>query len=168
MIAARFLSGLPHGAYFGIAALVAASLVPQHRRSQAIGQVMLGLTTATIIGVPPANLIGQAVGWRASFGFVSVLALITVVLCALFAPRDAAGRSDPLRELGALRNGRIWITLAIGAIGFGGMFAVYTYLATTLIEVTKVSTAVIPFFLACSASAPRSAICSCRALPTVR
>jgi MFS transporter, DHA1 family, inner membrane transport protein len=148
MIAARFLSGLPHGAYFGIAALVAASLVPQHRRSQAIGQVMLGLTTATIIGVPLANLIGQAVGWRASFGLVSVLALLTVLLCALFAPRDQAGRSDPLRELGALRSGRVWITLAIGAIGFGGMFAVYTYLATTLIEVTKVSPAVIPLFLA--------------------
>ena len=148
MIAARFLSGLPHGAYFGIAALVAASLVPQRRRSQAIGQVMLGLTVATIIGVPLANLIGQAVGWRASFGLVSVLALLTVLLCALFAPRDQAGRSDPLRELGALKSGRVWITLAIGAIGFGGMFAVYTYLATTLIEVTKVSTAVIPFFLA--------------------
>lgn len=148
MIAARFLSGLPHGAYFGIAALVAASLVPQHRRSQAVGRVMLGLTTATIIGVPLANLVGQAVGWRASFGLVSLLALLTVLLCALFAPRDHAGRSDPLRELGALRSGRVWITLAIGAIGFGGMFAVYTYLATTLIEVTKVSTAVIPFFLA--------------------
>lgn len=148
MIAARFLSGLPHGAYFGIAALVAASLVPQHRRSQAIGQVMLGLTCATIIGVPLANLIGQAVGWRASFGLVSLLALLTMLLCALFAPRDQAGRSDPLRELGALRSGRVWITLAIGAIGFGGMFAVYTYLATTLIEVTKVSTEIIPFFLA--------------------
>lgn len=148
MIAARFLSGLPHGAYFGIAALVAASLVPQRRRSQAIGQVMLGLTCATIIGVPLANLIGQAVGWRASFGLVSLLALLTMLLCALFAPRDQAGRSDPLRELGALRSGRVWITLAIGAIGFGGMFAVYTYLATTLIEVTKVSTEVIPFFLA--------------------
>ncbi|WP_430647359.1 MFS transporter [Bradyrhizobium rifense] len=148
MIAARFLSGLPHGAYFGIAALVAASLVPQHRRSQAIGQVMLGLTVATIIGVPLANLIGQAVGWRASFGLVSVLALLTMLLCALFAPRDRAGRSDPLRELGALRSRRVWMTLAIGAIGFGGMFAVYTYLATTLIEVTKVSTEVIPFFLA--------------------
>lgn len=148
MIAARFLSGLPHGAYFGIAALVAASVVPQHRRSQAIGQVMLGLTGATIIGVPLANLIGQAVGWRASFGLVSVLALLTMLLCALFAPRDQAGRSDPLRELGALRSGRVWMTLAISAIGFGGMFAVYTYLATTLIEVTKVSTEVIPFFLA--------------------
>ncbi len=148
MIAARLLSGLPHGAYFGIAALVAASLVPQHRRSQAIGQVMLGLTGATIIGVPLANLIGQAVGWRASFGLVSLLALLTVLLCVMFAPRDQAGRSDPLRELGALRSGRVWITLAIGAIGFGGMFAVYTYLATTLIEVTKVSPAVIPLFLA--------------------
>ncbi|WP_442895240.1 MFS transporter [Bradyrhizobium sp. AZCC 2230] len=148
MVAARFLSGLPHGAYFGIAALVAASLVPQHRRSQAVGQVMLGLTIATIIGVPLANLIGQAVGWRASFGFVSVLALLTMLLCALFAPRDQAGRSDPLRELGALKSRRVWTTLAISAIGFGGMFAVYTYLATTLIEVTKVSTEVIPFFLA--------------------
>jgi DHA1 family inner membrane transport protein len=148
MIAARFLAGLPHGAYFGIAALVAASLVPQHRRSRAIGQVMLGLTGATIIGVPLANLVGQTVGWRASFGLVSLLALLTVLLCALFAPRDQAGRSDPLRELGALRSGRVWITLAIAAIGFGGMFAVYTYLATTLIEVTKVSPAVIPVFLA--------------------
>lgn len=148
MIAARFLSGLPHGAYFGIAALVAASLVPQHRRSQAVGQVMLGLTVATIIGVPLANLIGQAVGWRASFGLVSALALLTMLLCALFAPRDRAGRSDPLRELGALKSRRVWITLAISAIGFGGMFAVYTYLATTLIEVTKVRTEVIPFFLA--------------------
>jgi DHA1 family inner membrane transport protein len=148
MIAARFLSGLPHGAYFGIAALVAASLVPNDRRSQAVGRLMLGLTTATIIGVPLANLVGQTVGWRASFGLVSVLALLTILLCALFAPRDQAGRSDPLRELGALRSGRVWITLAISAIGFGGMFAVYTYLATTLIEVTKVSPAVIPFFLA--------------------
>jgi DHA1 family inner membrane transport protein len=148
MIAARFLSGLPHGAYFGIAALVAASLVSYDRRSQAVGRVMLGLTSATIIGVPLANLLGQAVGWRASFALVSLLALLTVLLCALFAPRDEAGGSNPLRELGALRSGRVWITLAIGAIGFGGMFAVYTYLATTLIEVTKVSTAVIPFFLA--------------------
>jgi len=148
MIAARFLSGLPHGAYFGIAALVAASLVPQDRRSRVVGQVMLGLTIATIIGVPLANLIGQRVGWRASFGLVSVLALLTMLLCALFAPRDQAGRSDPLRELGALKSRRVWTTLAISAIGFGGMFAVYTYLATTLIEVTKVSTEVIPFFLA--------------------
>jgi MFS transporter, DHA1 family, inner membrane transport protein len=148
MIAARFLSGLPHGAYFGIAALVAASLVSYDRRSQAVGQLMLGLTCATIVGVPLANLVGQALGWRASFGLVTLLALLTVLLCALFAPRDDVVRSNPLQELAALKSGRVWMTLAIGAIGFGGMFAVYTYLATTLIEVTKVSTAVIPLFLA--------------------
>src|SRR5262249_16893303 len=119
-----------------------------HRRSQAIGQVMLGLTSATIIGVPLANLLGQAVGWRASFGLVSILALLTILLCALFVPRDHAGRSDPLRELGALKSGRVWLPLPIGAIGLGGLFAVYTYLAKTLIEVTKVSPAVIPFFFA--------------------
>src|SRR6201996_4041901 len=83
MIAARFLSGLPHGAYFGIAALEAASLVAYDRRSQAVGRLMLGLTCATIVGVPLANLIGQTVGWRASFGLVTLLALLTVLLCAL-------------------------------------------------------------------------------------
>jgi MFS transporter, DHA1 family, inner membrane transport protein len=148
MMAARFLSGLPHGAYFGIAALEAAALVAYDRRSQAVGRLMLGLTCATIVGVPLANLIGQAAGWRASFGLVALLALLTVLLCARYAPRDRAQQSDPLRELGALKRGPVWITLAIGAIGFGGMFAVYTYLATTLVEVTRVSTAVVPFFLA--------------------
>ena len=112
----------------------------QHRRSQAVGQIMLGLTVATIIGVPLANLIGQVVGWRASFGLVSVLALLTMLLLrAVRAARPGRPVASPLRELGALRSRRVWMTLAIGAIGFGGMFAVYTYLATTLIEVTKVS-----------------------------
>lgn len=148
MVASRFLAGLPHGAYFGLAALVAASLVPYDRRSRAVGRLMLGLTAATIVGVPLANLIGQTIGWRASFGLVTLLAFATIVLCILFVPRDRAGGSDPLKELGALRSGRVWVTLAISAIGSGGMFAVYTYLASTLIDVTKVQPALIPFFLA--------------------
>jgi len=73
MLMFRFLSGLPHGAYFGVAALVAASLVPLERRTQAIGRVMLGLTTATIVGVPVANWIGQAFGWRWGFGLVAAI-----------------------------------------------------------------------------------------------
>lgn len=148
MVASRFLAGLPHGAYFGLAALVAASLVPYDRRSRAVGRLMLGLTGATIVGVPLANLIGQTMGWRASFGLVTLLAFATILLCAVFVPHDHAGGSDPLKELGALKRGRVWITLAIGAIGSGGMFAVYTYLASTLIEVTKVGPALIPLFLA--------------------
>jgi DHA1 family inner membrane transport protein len=150
MLLFRFLSGLPHGAYFGIAALVAASLVPVERRTQAVGRVLLGLTVATIIGVPFANWVGQAFGWRWGFAVVAFLALLTATLVAIFAPRDRvdAGAS-PLRELGALKRGQVWLTLATGAIGFGGLFAVYTYLASTLMAVTGVSAAALPAALAC-------------------
>jgi DHA1 family inner membrane transport protein len=149
LVAFRFLSGLPHGAYFGIAALVATTLVPPNRRATAVGRVMLGLTVATVIGVPVASWIGQAIGWRSGFAIVAGLALLTVLLVALFAPRDVPhGDASPLRELGALKRGQVWLTLAIGAIGFGGLFCVYTYLATTLTAVTHVSPGFVPVVLA--------------------
>jgi DHA1 family inner membrane transport protein len=149
MLFFRFASGLPHGAYFGIAALVAASLVPAERRTQAVGRVLLGLTVATIIGVPLANWLGQVVGWRWSFGVVALLALTCVLLVGIFAPRDRvrAGAS-PMAELGALASGQVWLTLLTGAVGFGGLFAVYTYLGSTLIDVTGVSASHIPFAFA--------------------
>lgn len=149
MMAFRFLSGLPHGAYFGIATLVAASLVEQRRRTQAAARVLLGLTVATIVGVPLANALGQVVGWRSCFVIVAVLAGLTAALVALFAPRDRADAdASPLRELAALRTPQVWLTLGVGAIGFGGLFAVYTYLADTMAAVTKVSPAVVPVALA--------------------
>ncbi|HEY0339509.1 MAG TPA: MFS transporter [Steroidobacteraceae bacterium] len=149
MLLFRFLSGLPHGAYFGIAALVAASLVPMEQRTQAVGRVLLGLTIATIIGVPFANWVGQAVGWRWGFAIVALLATLTATLVATFAPRDrVASGASPLRELGALKRRQVWLTLAIGAIGFGGLFSVYTYLASTLMAVTGVSAAAVPAALA--------------------
>jgi MFS transporter, DHA1 family, inner membrane transport protein len=150
MLLFRFLSGLPHGAYFGIAALVAASLVPVERRTQAVARVLLGLTVATIIGVPFANWVGQTFGWRWGFAIVAFLATLTAVLVAIFAPRDRVdSNASPLRELGALKRGQVWLTLATGAIGFGGLFAVYTYLASTLMAVTGVSAAALPAALAC-------------------
>jgi DHA1 family inner membrane transport protein len=149
MLVFRFLSGLPHGAYFGIASLVAASLVPPDRRAQAVGKVMLGLTIATIIGVPFANWLGQALGWRWGFAVVAAAAITTVVMVSAFVPKDAPEPgASPLRELGALRRGQVWLTLATGAIGFGGLFAVYTYLASTLMAVTGVSASVVPLVLA--------------------
>ena len=149
MLAFRFLAGLPHGAYFGIAALVATGLVPPNRRATAIGRIFLGLTIATVIGVPAASWIGQAVGWRSGFAIVAGLALLTALLVGIFAPRDAAHPdASPLRELGALRNGQVWLLLGISAIGFGGLFCVYTYLATTLTDVTHVSPGFVPVVLA--------------------
>ncbi|WP_157078304.1 MFS transporter [Sphingobium abikonense] len=148
MLLFRFLSGVPHGAYFGVAALVAASLVPIEKRAQAIARMFAGLTVATIIGVPVANWMGQALGWRWGFGVVAVLAIATVTLVAIHAPRDKGDpKASPMRELTALQRPQVWLTLLTGAIGFGGLFAVYTYVASTMIEVTHVSEAYVPLVL---------------------
>lgn len=134
MLIFRFLSGLPHGAYFGVAALVAASVVPLRQRSTAVSRVMLGLTIATTLGVPMASVLGQTLGWRWGFGIVGVLAAATALAVFLTAPRDGpAPGANPLRELSALANRQVWLIMATGAIGFGGFFAVYTYLSSTLL-----------------------------------
>jgi MFS transporter, DHA1 family, inner membrane transport protein len=138
----RFLSGLPHGAYFGIASLVATSLVPEERRTIAVGRMFLGLTFATIVGVPVSDWLGHAVGWRWSFAFAASIGVLTMTCVRLWAPSVSAGPgASPLRELGALRRPQVWLTLGVGAIGFGGLFAVYTYLADILASVTHVSVA---------------------------
>lgn len=148
MLALRFLSGLPHGAYFGIASLVAVSMVPLNKRNQAVGRMFLGLTVATIVGVPFANWLGHAIGWRWGFGLVALVGVLTVALIAKLAPNiPASPGASPLRELGALKHAQVWLTLAVGAIGFGGLFAVYTYLADTLIQLTQVSPATVPMVL---------------------
>lgn len=149
MLVFRFLSGLPHGAYFGVAALVAASIVPLHFRTRAVSTILMGLTVGTVLGVPVVNIISQAHGWRWTFAIVGVLAVITMALVALFAPRDPAHPdASPWRELGALKRSQVWLTLGVGAIGFGGMFAVYAYLASTLEAVTGASPAVLPWVFA--------------------
>jgi DHA1 family inner membrane transport protein len=148
MLLFRFLSGLPHGAYFGIGALVAASLVPPQRRTQVVGRMFIGLTVATIVGVPLANGLGQILGWRSSFLLVAALGGLALTLVALFAPKDGAvSGANPLAEFSALRRPQVWLTLAIGAVGFGGLFAVYTYLANTMMAVTHVSGVMIPIVL---------------------
>ncbi|NYI01481.1 MFS transporter [Cupriavidus plantarum] len=149
MLIARLLTGFPHGTYFGVAALVAASLVPRHARAQAVGLVMLGLTTATLIGVPIAAAIGQWLGWRSAFALVGAIGVLTVLLVWRWVPFVAGDRlASPLRELSALARKQVWLTLGIGAIGFGGMFAVFSYIKPTMIEVAHMSVESIPFVLA--------------------
>ncbi len=145
----RFVAGLPHGTYFGVAALMAASLVQPWQRAQAVGWVMLGLTSATLIGVPIAAWLGQLLGWRAAFVFVGLIAVLAVVLVRRSVPEQTpqAGAS-PLRELGALRRKQVWLTLGIGAIGLGGLFSVFSYIKPTLIEVAGMDAGSVPFVLA--------------------
>jgi DHA1 family inner membrane transport protein len=149
MLGLRVLSGLPHGAYFGIAMLVATSVVRPDQRAQAVGHVLLGLTVATIVGVPLASWLGQVVDWRWCFGIVAALSLTTAVLVAMIAPEEPRDEgASALRELSALRRGQVWMTLTIGAIGFGGIFAVYTYLASTLAAVTNAPANLVPIVFA--------------------
>lgn len=149
MLVFRFLSGIPHGAYFGVAALMIASIVPLQFRARAVSTTLLGLTFATVFGVPAVNLVSQHFGWRWTFAIVSVVAVLTMVLIALYAPRDKGDpEAVPMRELGALKSGQVWLTLGVGAIGFGGMFCVYAYVASTAQAVTGVGPSILPVIFA--------------------
>ena len=136
LIVARFLTGLPHGAFFGVASLVAASLVPPDRRAQAVGRVMLGLTIATLLGVPIATGLGQGLGWRSAFVFVGLIGALAVVSIGLCVPRRAANlATSPLRELGALRRPQVLWTLGVGSVGLGGLFCVFSFITPTMTQV---------------------------------
>jgi DHA1 family inner membrane transport protein len=148
MIVARFVAGLPHGAYFGVASLVAASLVTASQRAQAVGRVMLGLSVANVVGVPLATGLGQALGWRSAFLVVAALGALTAVMVRLFTPGVAAHQDASIRrELGAFGRVQVWLTLGVAAVGFGGLFAVYSYITPALTLVTGLPAAAVPVLL---------------------
>ncbi|WP_120521743.1 MFS transporter [Arthrobacter celericrescens] len=149
MLLSRFASGLPHGAFFGVAAVIAASLVAPTKRGWAISMVMAGLTVANVIGVPAATWMGQAFGWRLLFVVVGVIGALTTALIWKFVPFEAAHPGASIRrELGALRRGQVWFALLIGIIGFGGFFATYTYIAHTMTFVAGMPEAMVPLVVA--------------------
>ena len=149
LVAARFLAGVPHGAFFGVAALVAATAAGPQRRAWAVSRVMLGLSIATVVGVPAATWLGQTVGWRSAFLAVAVIALAAVAaMSRALGPEAAVRGADVRTELGALRRPLVWLTLAVAAIGLGGLFAVYGYITPTLTERAGMSDAVVPLVLA--------------------
>ncbi|MFF9620615.1 MFS transporter [Streptomyces griseosporeus] len=137
LLAARFLSGLPHGAFFGVGAVVATTLVPPERKARSVSLMFLGLTVANIAGVPAATLLGQHLGWRATFLAVSVIGLAAIASLALLIPR-ADGTAAPaagLRgELAALRSLPVWLALGTTVAGFGALFAAYSYVTPMLTD----------------------------------
>lgn len=149
LIAIRFLAGLPHGAYFGVASLVAASLAPANERARAVGRMMLGLTGATLAGVPLATWLGQLFGWRAAYILVGSIGILTCVLISRLVPRAGPVEgASPARELSALSHKQVWLTLGVGSVGFGGLFCVYSYITPTLTQVSGLPVRYVPFVLA--------------------
>lgn len=148
LMAIRFLSGLPHGAYFGIAAVTAANMVAPERRAQIVSLVLGGLSVAQVVGVPLATVLGQHAGWRWSYVVVGLLGALTMLTVALFVPRqDAEHAASARREMSALARPQVWLTLAIGMVGFGGMFATLSFITPTMTTLAHIPMRWIPFVL---------------------
>jgi DHA1 family inner membrane transport protein len=148
VMAARFVAGLPHGAYFGVASLLAASLVAPEYRGRAVSSVMLGLSVATVAGVPASTWLGQSLGWRAAYWAVLVVAVLTALLILSFVPASPGDADASVRgELAALKKPQVLFAVSAGMIGFGGVFAMYSYIAPIVTEVTGMARGTIPVFL---------------------
>ncbi|WP_252107979.1 MULTISPECIES: MFS transporter [unclassified Halomonas] len=147
-VALRFLAGLPHGAYFGVAALVAAGAVPVDQRARAVSRVMMGLTVAILLGAPLGTWAGNQFGWQVAFTGVGVIAVVTALLIRLFVPVQPVDlTASPVKELSALLKQRVLVTIAIACIGCGGMFSIFSYVMPTLTRQAGMSEALGPLVL---------------------
>ncbi|GAA3065815.1 MFS transporter [Streptomyces glomeratus] len=150
LLAARFLSGLPHGAFFGVGAVVATGLVTPERKARSVSLMFMGLTVANIAGVPVATLMGQHLGWRATFLGVSAIGVAAIVSLSLLIPRDHThAPAGGLRgELAALRSLPVWLALGTTVAGFGALFAAYSYIAPMLTDAAGYADASVTLLLA--------------------
>ena len=140
LMIARVVTALCHGAFFGIGSVVAAGLVAEDRRARAVALMFTGLTLANVLGVPIGTAIGQAYGWRATFGVVTVIGVVTISGLIAILPRDKQQENGSiLREIAALRNGRLWLALSTTVFFAASMFALFTYIAPLLRDITGVS-----------------------------
>jgi DHA1 family inner membrane transport protein len=148
VLAARFLAGLPHGAYFGIGALVASDIMGPGKRGQGVALVMSGLTIANVIGVPAITLLGQVAGWRVAYFAVAAIFAATFVAVRFLVPKQPGDPAATMkRELRAFRSVQVWLALSIGSVGFIGFFAVYTYVAPAVTEFARLDAGVVPIAL---------------------
>lgn len=141
LLAARVLSAFAHGVFFSVGATIAADLVPENRRASAIAMMFLGLTVAIVTGVPLGTFIGQTFGWRATFWAVSALGAVAFIGIAALLPNNLA-KAPPARLIDQVRvlgSGRLLLAFGMTALGYGGTFVTFTFLAPILQQVTGFS-----------------------------
>ncbi|GGF41950.1 MFS transporter [Microbacterium sorbitolivorans] len=143
----RIIAALCHGAFFGIGAVVAADLVDPSRRAAAISIMFAGLTIANVAGVPFGTFVGQAMGWRATFWFITAIGAVAFVAIALLVKRTPASGGSILAEFALFRSGQVWLSMAVTVLGYGGMFGAFTYIAFTLTEVSGFAASTVPWLL---------------------
>lgn len=148
LMTARFISGLPQGAYFGAGAVVAAHVVGAGQAGRAFAIVMTGLTVATIFGSPLATFMGQTLGWRETYLAVAILAAFAFAALWQWVPRTSALDGVPvIQELSALRKASVWGMMMVAAIGVGSIFAVYTFIGPIVTDAAGLPDAMIPIAL---------------------
>ncbi|MEU4198689.1 MFS transporter [Streptomyces sp. NPDC045470] len=135
MLVTRFVAGLPHGAFFGVGAVVAAGMVTADRTAKAVSMMFLGLALANIAGVPLGTYLGTTLGWRSAFVVVAAIGVLSVIAIALMIPRQPKSAPTSVRdELAAFRRGDVWLALGTVTVGFASIFTVYSYVAPLLTE----------------------------------
>jgi DHA1 family inner membrane transport protein len=149
LLAARVLTGLPHGAFFGLASVVAADMVPRDRRATAISMVFAGLAIANVVGVPADTLLSQHFGWRATFGVIAAIGVASMAAIAFLVPQPPQAKGSELRrEIATFRLPQVWLALAVGTFGFGGVFACYSYIEPMMTNVAGYSPGAVNYLLA--------------------
>ncbi|MDQ0754060.1 MFS transporter [Arthrobacter sp. B3I4] len=150
MMVGRIIAALAHGAFFGIGAVVAASMVGPTKKAGAIAIMFTGLTAANVLGVPFGTMLGQAAGWRSTFWAIAGIGVLALAGILALVPKTGAAETAPggLRgELKAFRSGQVWLSIFVTILGYGGMFGAFTYIAFTLTEVSGFSAATVPWLL---------------------
>ena len=150
MLLGRIVAALCHGAFFGIGAVVAGSLVRPEKKAGAIAIMFTGLTLANVLGVPFGTFLGQALGWRSTFVAITIIGVIALLGIVFLVPkptRETAHVSNLRGELSAFRSGQVWLSIAVTVLGFGGMFGAFTYIAFTLTRVTGFPSGAVPWLL---------------------
>lgn len=148
LMLARFVSGVPHGAFFGIASIVAFDIVTPGKGGWAVSRIMLGIPIANVAGVPLATWLGQQHGWRSAYWFVAAIGVVTALLVSVVVPHQAADTEADVRsELSAFKDAQVWLTLLVGSIGFGGVFAMYSYISPILRNQTGLPADAVPIYL---------------------
>ncbi|MEV4499104.1 MFS transporter [Micromonospora arborensis] len=148
VLVARFAAALPHGAYFGAAGLLAATLMGPGNEARGFAIVLSGLTVSNVVGVPLITRLGQTAGWRAAYLLIAGVFVLTLLAVLAVVPEVAAAvDGSPAAELRALRTSQVWLVAATGAVGFAGFFAVNTYIAPVTTDVAGLSAATVPWAL---------------------
>ncbi|MGW2405574.1 MFS transporter [Streptomyces sp. NPDC001739] len=148
MLVTRFVAGLPHGAFFGVGAVVAAGMVPAGRTAKAVSMMFLGLALANIAGVPLGTYLGTTLGWRWAFVVVALIGALSLSAIALMIPRQQKAAPNGVRaELAAFRSRDVWCALGIVTVGFASIFTVYSYVAPLLTEASGFTSASVSYLL---------------------